>query len=166
MTSACAVGSHAEIGWLKARATISSSMTSTAPIGTSPVASASCACSSAASMKSSADIGATYHSEQLRAASRDLELGAWDFLPAEDDPEVARTCGCNARLLVLARPLLAAKRGADNAPKVRRHHFNQPALILGERVRRGCVGGEDADDAIAVHERRAERASEPRATIE
>src|SRR5258705_13404022 len=102
--SACAVGSHDEIGWLYPRATIASSMTSTAPIGTSPAASASRACSSAASMNASCDIGENYHS-------------GGNYLSTVDDAKVARAGSGDARLLVVACALLVAQGGADDAPE-------------------------------------------------
>jgi hypothetical protein len=66
----------------------------------------------------------------------DLGFGIWDLgfgicLPAEDDAEVPRAWRRCARLLLVARPLLAAQGGADDASQLRRHHLDETALIAG-----------------------------------
>src|SRR4029453_18193717 len=84
-------------------------------------------------------------------------------LAAEDDSKVARASG--PRLLLVPQALLATQYGADDTSEVWRHHFHEAALILGKRPRRGRVGGEDAENAIAVHQRSTDRTSELHAAI-
>ena len=92
--------------------------------------------------------------------------GIRGFLFAENHPQVARTAARDTWLHDLASAFGFAAKGCTYDPsQVRRHHLDKATLILRERMCGGRVSGEDTDDAIAVHQRCAERASELDATI-